>query len=85
MSVLDNWDQWKQFLDGRLDQAKQDGMAENVVSDIAYEVGEYLANNVDPKNEQERVLSDMWKVADEQEQHAIANMMVKLVQSNSAQ
>ncbi|WP_158738536.1 DUF3243 domain-containing protein [Alteribacillus sp. YIM 98480] len=85
MSVLDNWDQWKQFLDGRLLQAKQDGMTENVTSDIAYEVGEYLANNVDPKNEQERVLADLWKVADEQEQHAIANMMVKMVQSNSSQ
>lgn len=85
MSVLDNWEQWKQFLDGRLEQAKQDGMTENVTSDIAYEVGEYLANNVDPKNEQERVLADLWKVADEQEQHAIANMMVKMVQSNSSQ
>ncbi|SDH54850.1 DUF3243 domain-containing protein [Alteribacillus bidgolensis] len=85
MSVLDNWDQWKQFLDGRLQQAKQDGMTENVTSDIAYEVGEYLANNVDPKNEQERVLADLWKVADEQEQHAIANIMVKMVQSNSSQ
>ncbi|SDG99984.1 Protein of unknown function [Alteribacillus persepolensis] len=84
MSVLDNWDQWKQFLNGRLDQAKHDGMQGNVVSDVAYEVGEYLANNVDPKNEQERVLADLWKVADEDEQHAIANMMVKMVQSDSS-
>ncbi|MDQ0299196.1 hypothetical protein J2S78_001616 [Salibacterium salarium] len=84
MSVLDNWDQWKQFLDGRLDQAKQEGMNDGVVSDVAYEVGEYLANDVDPKNEQERILSDLWHVADNEEQHAIANMMVKLVQSDSS-
>ncbi|SFE37830.1 DUF3243 domain-containing protein [Alteribacillus iranensis] len=83
MSVLNNWDQWKQFLDNKLDQAKQGGMAENVISDVAYQVGDYLANEVDPKNEQERVLSDLWKVADEREQHAIANMMVKLVQTDN--
>ena len=40
-----------------------------------------LAEQVDPKNEQERVLADLWNVASEEEQHAIANMMVKLVQS----
>ncbi len=81
MSVLDNWEQWKDFLGSRLNQAETEGMSQNVVSDVAYQVGEYLAQQVDPKNEQERVLAELWKVADEQEQHAIANMMVKLVQN----
>ncbi|WP_332630612.1 DUF3243 domain-containing protein [Halalkalibacter flavus] len=81
MSVLDNWEQWKDFLGSRLNQAQSEGMSQNVVSDVAYQVGEYLAQQVEPKNEQERVLAELWKVADEQEQHAIANMMVKLVQN----
>ncbi|QOY34538.1 DUF3243 domain-containing protein [Anaerobacillus isosaccharinicus] len=82
MSVLDNWDQWKGFLSERLQQAEQEGMNQQVVNDVAYQVGEYLAQQVDPKNEQERVLADLWKVASEEEQHAIANMMVKLVKNN---
>ena len=45
-------------------------------------MGDYLAKQVDPKNEQERVLSDLWSVASPEEQHAIANIMVKLVQNN---
>lgn len=81
MSVLDNWDQWKDFLSDRLQQAEREGMNQNVISDVAYQVGEYLAQQVEPQNEQERVLAELWKVADEQEQHAIANMMVKLVQN----
>ncbi|QKS71374.1 DUF3243 domain-containing protein [Paenalkalicoccus suaedae] len=80
MSVLDNWEQWKHFLSDRLNQGVKDGLNKETVSEIAYEVGEYLANEVEPKNEQERVLADMWEVASEEEQHAIANMMVKLVQ-----
>lgn len=79
MSVLDNWDHWKEFLGGRLDQAQHEGMNDDIVSDVAYQVGEYLSEQVEPKNEQERVLAELWKVADEKEQHAIANMMVKLV------
>ncbi|KKK39537.1 hypothetical protein WQ57_02270 [Mesobacillus campisalis] len=82
MSVLDNWGQWKEFLGSRLDQAQSQGMSNGVISDIAYQVGDYLAKNVDPKNEQEKVLADLWSVASPEEQHAIANMMVKLVQNN---
>jgi hypothetical protein len=81
MSVLDNFDQWKSFLGQRLQQAQQQGMNSEVISDIAYQIGDYLAKQVDPKNPEERVLADLWNVANEQEQHAIANAMVKLVQS----
>ncbi|ARA97099.1 MULTISPECIES: DUF3243 domain-containing protein [Geobacillus] len=80
MSVLDNFEQWKHFLADRLEQAQQQGLSEQVISDVAYQIGDYLAKNVDPKNPEERVLSDLWKVADEKEQHVLANMMVKLVQ-----
>jgi hypothetical protein len=80
MSVLDNWQQWKDFLGERLNQAESEGMNKGVINDLAYQIGDYLAAQVDPKNEQERILSDLWSVASEDEQHAIANMMVKLVQ-----
>ncbi|MBM7650072.1 putative metal-binding transcription factor (methanogenesis marker protein 9) [Bacillus ectoiniformans] len=82
MSVLDNWQDWKNFLGTKLHQAEDNGMSHQVVNNFAYQVGDYLAKQVEPKNEQERVLADLWSVASEEEQHAIANMMVKLVQNN---
>lgn len=85
MSVLDNWEQWKDFLGDRLNQAKSEGMSQQVINEIAYQVGDYLAKKVDPKNEQERVLADLWSVATPEEQKAIANIMVKLVQNNGTQ
>ncbi|HBZ10522.1 MAG TPA: DUF3243 domain-containing protein [Bacillus bacterium] len=84
MSVLENWEQWKNFLGDRLDQAQQQGMSQEVINQMAHQVGDYLANQVDPKNEQERVLSDLWSVASEEEQQALARVMVKLVENNSA-
>lgn len=82
MSILENWQQWKDFLGDRLNQAEQQGMDKNTINDLAYQVGDYLAKQVDPKNEQERVLADLWSVASPEEQQAIASMMVKLVENN---
>ncbi|KMY41508.1 DUF3243 domain-containing protein [Peribacillus loiseleuriae] len=82
MSILENWDQWKNFLGDRLNQGESQGMDEGTINSLAFEIGDYLAQSVDPKNEQQRVLSDLWSVASEQEKHAIASVMVKLVENN---
>ena len=82
MSVLDNWDQWKNFLGDRLHQGEQQGLSEDAVNNLAYEIGDYLANQVEPQNDQEKVLADLWSVASDEEKHAMASVMVKLVENN---
>ncbi|MGG3561751.1 DUF3243 domain-containing protein [Neobacillus rhizosphaerae] len=84
MSVLDNWKQWEDFLADRLHHAQNEGMSEGAVSNLAFQIGDYLSKQVEPKNEQERMLADLWSVADKDEQQAIANMMVKLIQNNGS-
>lgn len=81
MSILDNFDSWKGFLANRLEQAKSGGMSQDTISNIAYEIGDYLAKNVDVKNDESAVLRELWNAASEEEQHAIANSMIKLVQN----
>jgi len=85
MALLENWQNWTNFLGENVMKAQASGMADNVIKETAYQIGDYLAKNVDPKNEQERVLSDLWSVASEQEQHALANMVVKLVKNKAVQ
>lgn len=85
MTILNNWDEWKNFLGDKLHQAEGKGVNRDTIANFATEIGGYLADKVDPKNEQQRVLSDLWSVANPEEQHAIANMMVKLVQNNGEQ
>ncbi|WP_221564468.1 DUF3243 domain-containing protein [Alkalihalobacillus sp. TS-13] len=80
MSVLDNWEDWKGFLGQRLNQAEGKGMKDGAITEIATEIGGYLADQVEPKNAEEKVLADLWHVANEEERHSIASMMVKLVQ-----
>ena len=82
MSVLNNFEQWKDFLQDRMNQAKSEGVDQSTISNLAFEVGEYLAKEVQPKNDEERLLAELWNVASPEEQQAIANMMVKLVQKS---
>ncbi|RCW70653.1 DUF3243 domain-containing protein [Saliterribacillus persicus] len=81
MSVLDNFESWKDFLGDRLHGAQNKGMQSNAISEVAYDIGNYLQAHVEPKNDQERMLTDLWSAANEQERHAIANSMIKLVQN----
>ncbi|CDO02167.1 hypothetical protein OPHB3_0079 [Oceanobacillus picturae] len=80
MSVLDNFDSWKGFLSDKLQQAQQQGMSEKTIQSVAQEVGDYLSQSVEAKNEEEAVLRELWNAASEEEQQALANTMIKLVQ-----
>jgi cell shape-determining protein MreC len=79
VSVLDNFQDWKNFLSERVKQAENMGMNQDTIKNLAYEIGDYLAKGVEPKNEQERLLQDMWSVADPNEQRMMAGLMVKMV------
>lgn len=81
MSVLNSFDGWKEFLGNRLDQAQEKGMDEGTTDHLATEVGDYLAEHVDPKNEEQRLLSDLWHAADEEQKQALAGTMVNLVKN----
>ncbi|MFC5541187.1 MAG: DUF3243 domain-containing protein [Bacilli bacterium] len=80
MEILQNWEKWKSFLGKQVENAKNMGLSSNTIEKTAVQIGEYLAKNVDPKNEQERVLADLWSVADEKEKQALASCVMKLVQ-----
>lgn len=85
MSVLQNWQQWTQFLGMQVEDAKESGMTQKTIDKTAVQIGEYLAKNVDPKNEQERVLKDLWTVAESNEKQVLASLVVKLVQRRPLQ
>ena len=81
-TVLSNFATWKHFLADRIEQAKKIGLSEETISNLAFEIGNFLEEKIDPKNEEERVLKDLWDVGDEHERKCIASMMVKLVQKS---
>ncbi|WCK56138.1 DUF3243 domain-containing protein [Aneurinibacillus sp. Ricciae_BoGa-3] len=83
MSVLNNFNDWKSFLAQRVTQSASSGVGEDAMQNMAYEIGDYLSAHVDPKNEQERLLKELWDAGNEQEQRAMAGVMVKYVQGQN--
>jgi hypothetical protein len=81
-SVLENFDRWKEFLGERVDQAQEAGMSMDQIQNVAYRMGDFLANKVDPKNPQERLLKDLWDSGDENDQKSLARMMINLAQKS---
>ncbi|MEK0315964.1 DUF3243 domain-containing protein [Cohnella sp. 56] len=77
-TVLSNFESWKKFLGDRIEAAKDMGIGEETIAKLAYEIGEFLDNKVDPKNEEQRVLKELWDVGDESERKTMASLMVKL-------
>lgn len=82
-TVLTKFDHWKHFLGERVQAAKNAGMGEETINKLAFEIGQFLDEKVDPKNDEERVLKELWDVGDEQERKTIARLMVKLADSNA--
>ena len=78
-TVLSTYDKWKQFLGERVRQARSAGMSDTVIQTLAKEIGDFLAKKVDPKNDEERVLRELWAVCDENEKRMLAGIMMKLV------
>lgn len=79
-TVLETFDRWKSFLAERVDQAKKAGMSDETIGKLAFQIGEFLENKVDPKNDEERLLKALWDVGNEEERKTIARLMVKFVE-----
>ncbi|UOF92654.1 DUF3243 domain-containing protein [Fodinisporobacter ferrooxydans] len=77
--VLENFDKWKEFLGNRVEAAQSAGMNTDKIADVAYQIGGFLSDKVDPKNSQERLLKQMWEVSSPEDRHALARTMVNLV------
>lgn len=78
-AVLDTFEKWKKFLGDRVNQAQAAGMSDEMISKLAFQIGEFLEEKVDPKNGEERLLQELWRVGTEDERKTLARMMVKLV------
>ncbi len=79
-ALLADFGKWKEFLGDKIDQAHSAGMSNQQIADTAVKFGSYLANKVDPKNVQERLLKQMWDVSSKEEQHTLARIIINLVQ-----
>lgn len=78
MSNIDNWDTWKETLGKAVDLGEAVGMSDDSINKVAERFGTFLANNVDPRNKEERLLKELWDVGDDGDRKVIAKLVTKM-------
>jgi len=77
--ILSNFEQFKSFLGDKVSKGEKLGLNEEQLAVAAQKVGDYLAQREEPRNREEKLLQELWKVGTEEEQHKLAHLLVKLV------
>lgn len=79
MAYSQSFQDWMNELKSRMEAAKEVGVSGRQLTSAAAKFGDFLAQNKEPKNPEERLLKEMWKAADEREQQAIASTLAKML------
>ncbi|WP_223703363.1 DUF3243 domain-containing protein [Sutcliffiella deserti] len=77
--ILADFDTFKNYLNDKIAVGKRVGLGEEQLALAAEKVADYLAKHEEPKNREEKLLQELWKVGDKEERHKLAHMLVKLV------
>ncbi len=81
---ITSFDQWLDTLSTALAQGKAAGLSGEQITNSAVMLGDYLAKNINPDVPENKLLKSLWETGNQEEKQALANMMVKLVQSRKA-
>ena len=79
MEIMENWHDWKKTLGKAVDLGETVGMSEKTITNLSEKIGTYLSNHVQPHNDEEKLLKEMWDAADEEDRKVLANIIVKIV------
>ncbi|MEK3733110.1 DUF3243 domain-containing protein [Paenibacillus sp. FSL M8-0334] len=78
--ILANFDSFQSYLSKRIQLAQNIGLGEEQLAQAAEKVAGYLAENEEPRNAEEKLLQELWKVGSKEERHKLAHMLVKLAE-----
>ncbi|GKU26981.1 DUF3243 domain-containing protein [Clostridium folliculivorans] len=78
MAILKDWTEWKNTLGNAVELGENVGMSDDTITNVAEKVGTFLANNVDPRNPEERLLKEMWDVSDINDKNVLAKLIVRI-------
>ncbi|UYP10013.1 DUF3243 domain-containing protein [Priestia megaterium] len=78
--ILSSFEGFKSYLGDKVSKGEKLGMNEEQLAKTAQKVADYLAKHEEPRNREENLLYELWKVGDKEQQHHLAHMLVRLVQ-----
>ncbi|WP_261134319.1 DUF3243 domain-containing protein [Bacillus sp. Marseille-Q3570] len=76
--IMQNFETFKNYLGDQVHRGEKLGLGEEGLTKGAKRVADYLAKHEDPRNREEKVLNELWNVANEEERQHMAHVLVKL-------
>lgn len=78
-----DWDKWKKTISQAVSIGDKLGLEDETIIGIGSKFGDFLDNNIDPKNKEQRVIKELWDVASEDEQTSLTSMIIKMVKKDN--
>ncbi|KYH31255.1 DUF3243 domain-containing protein [Neomoorella mulderi] len=79
------WEKWKGSLSMVVNLGEKLGFEEKTMNNIAFRLGNWLAEHVDPMNREQRVIKELWDVASEDERRVLAALITRMVSDGRRQ
>ncbi|PPA70717.1 DUF3243 domain-containing protein [Jeotgalibacillus proteolyticus] len=81
--ILQSFDRFKNYLGDQVSKGEKMGLGEESLAKGAEKVADYLAKHEEPRNSEEKLLQELWKVGDKDQQHHLAHMLVRMAQNTN--
>jgi len=80
--TFNHWEKWKETLAKTVSLAETIGMSERSIDKIALKIGTFLSARIDPENREQRLLQELWRVADDNERAVLAKLVVNMLETD---
>lgn len=78
--ILSSFNEFKDYLSKYVHRGEKMGLEEEQLAKVAEIVAEYLSKHEEPRNAEEKLLQELWKVGEPDQRHQLAHLLVRLVQ-----
>jgi hypothetical protein len=82
--VLQDFEKFRSYLAKRIHMAQIIGMNEEQIAVTAQKIADYLSEHEEPRNAEEHLLNELWKVGSDEEKHMLSHMLVRLAQTTKS-
>ncbi|QVK18158.1 DUF3243 domain-containing protein [Mycoplasmatota bacterium] len=80
VETIKDFDKWKSTLHKVIHFSEKLNLSEDTITDIGKKVGDFLMNNVETENKEQKLLKQLWEVGTQEERHSLTHMLIKMIE-----
>jgi hypothetical protein len=81
-NIINDWDKWKKTLYKVISMGETVGLSDATIANIGSKIGDFLSNNVDPENREQRLLKELFEASNKKEKETLTGIIIKMIQND---